>query len=368
VRGIFFRHVLRHVALSTLAVGLVLLVVLFTYQLAFVLGRAADGQLPGTLVLQLVGLTLRGNLTVILPFAVLLGTVLGLGRLYHDNEIAAAQACGVATRTLFAAAGAVTLTVAGIAAWIAFVDGPVAAQGVVRLRTDALRTAVTRGLTPGQFRSLGHGTTLYFRAVDADGTLRDAFVQRDIAAAAGRPAHMQIVLADQARYAVTPDNNFYVIELLQGRSYEGAPGGAAWRVVQFGQQTIRVPTSNATLPGKVRVDVLGTRELLASTSARLLGELHWRIAWVLDVIVLGLLAVPLARLRPGQGRHARVSWAVLLFAAYAGLLSAGRNMLERGDVPALLGLWWVHALAIAVPLVLLQTPRWRAAVIRRMQA
>lgn len=368
MRGIFFRHVLRHVGLSTLAVGVVLLVVLFTYQLAFVMGRAADGQLPGALVLQLVGLTLRGNLTVILPFAVLLGTVLGLGRLYHDNEIAAAQACGVTTRTLFAAAGLVTVVVAGIAAWIAFVDGPVAAQGVVRLRTDALRTAVTRGLTPGQFRGLGHGTTLYFRAADADGTLRDAFVQRDIPAASGRPARMQIVLADQARYTVTPDNNFYVIELLQGHSYEGTPGGAAWRIVQFGRQIIRVPTPTATLPGKVRVDVLGTRQLLTSTSPRLAGELHWRIAWVLNVIVVGLLAVPLARLRPRQGRHARVSWAVLLFAAYAGLLSAGRNMLERGDVPVSLGLWWVHALAIVVTLVLLRLPAWRAAALRRMRA
>ena len=47
------------------------------------------------------GLSLRGNLVIILPFAVLLGAILGLGRLYHDSEITAAQACGVGTRTLY---------------------------------------------------------------------------------------------------------------------------------------------------------------------------------------------------------------------------------------------------------------------------
>ena len=96
--GKFFRHVLRDVSVSTAAVAAVLLVVLLTYQLAFVLGRAADGQISADIVLPLVGLSMRGNLVIILPFAVLLGTIMGLGRLYHDSEITAAQACGVGMR------------------------------------------------------------------------------------------------------------------------------------------------------------------------------------------------------------------------------------------------------------------------------
>jgi lipopolysaccharide export system permease protein len=358
MRGIFFRHVLRDILLATAGVGLVLLAVLVIYQLAFVLGRAANGQVPGALVLQLVGLTLRSNFTVILPFAVLLGTVIGLGRLYHDSEITAALAGGIGTRTLFAAAGVVTLSTAAIAAWFAFVDGPAAARGVVALRTDALRTAVTRGLAPGQFRSLGHGATLYFRTFDADGALRDVFVQRDVPAAADGGTRMHVVLADRARYALSADSSYYTIELAAGHSYEGTPGAGAWRITQFRQQTIRVPTPQVSLPGKPRMDVLGNAALLASADPRLRAELHWRIAWVLNVVVLGLLAVPLAQLQPRQGRHARVPWAVLLFAVYAGLLSAGRTMLERGDVPAVLGLWWVHAIALAMGFALLRLPRW----------
>jgi lipopolysaccharide export system permease protein len=367
MRGIFFRHVLRDILLATLTVGLVLLVVLLTYQLAFVLGRAADGQVPGAVVLQLVALSLRGNLTIILPFAVLLGTTMGLGRLYHDSEITAALACGVGIRTLYAAAGVVTLAAALLAAWMAFIDGPAAARDVVKLRTEALRTAVTRGLIPGQFRSLGHGATLYFRAQDPDGTLRDVFVQRDVPAASGHKARMQIVLAEQARYAVSTDNNAYTIDLTDGTNYDGVPGEGAWRITQFRVQTIRVPTPQATLPGKPRVDGQGSGVLLASADLRLRGELHWRIAWVLDVIVLGMLAVPLARLRPRQGRHARVLWAVLLFAVYAGLLSAGRTMYERGAVPAALGLWWVHVVAVLLGIAVLRLPALHAAIWRRLQ-
>ena len=47
VGGIFFRHALREIALATVAVAVVLLVLLLTNQLAFVLGRAADGASEG---------------------------------------------------------------------------------------------------------------------------------------------------------------------------------------------------------------------------------------------------------------------------------------------------------------------------------
>ena len=345
--GIFFRHVLRELALATLLVGAVLLAVLVIYQLAFVLGRAADGQVPGDMVASLVLLSLRSNLPVILPFAVLLGTVMGLGRMYHDSEIAAAQACGVGNGVLFGAAATVTLAAAALAAWISFFDGPAAAREIVDLRVNALRTAVSRALAPGTFRSIGDGTTLYFRAQEADGELRDVFVQRQLPAQ-DRPARMQVVLARTARYALSADGRFYLIDLGSGRNYEGRPGGGDWRITEFARQQLRIPAPQTVLPGRPRVDVLGNRELLAATDARRRGEWHWRLAWVLDVLVLGLLAVPLARLQPRQGRHARLPWAVLLFAVYAGLLSAGRTMYERGEVPAWLGLWWVHALALAL--------------------
>src|SRR5690606_23133312 len=146
VPGICFRHVLRELAAQTLIVAVVLLAVLVIYQFSFVLGRAADGQIEGATVPRLVALSLRTNLGVILPFSVLLGVVLGLGRLYHDSEVTAALSGGMGTGVLYAAAGAVVLPAAALAAWVAFIDGPDAARDAVQLRQEALRTAVTRGL------------------------------------------------------------------------------------------------------------------------------------------------------------------------------------------------------------------------------
>jgi lipopolysaccharide export system permease protein len=351
--GIFFRHVLREIALATVAVAVVLLVLLLTNQLAFVLGRAAEGQIPARLVFELLGLSLRQNAIVILPISVLLGCILGLGRLYHDSEMAAAQACGIGTKTLYLAAGMVTLLATVLGAWISFKDGPEASARSSQIRLEALRTAVTRGLVPGQFRSVGTGATLYFRGQDADGTMRDVFVQRHVP----DEEQMEIVLADRARYEVSADSSVYTIILNDGESYTGIPGAGAWRMMKFREQTVRVPTPEASLPGKPRTDVQPTSALIGSVDPRMRAELQWRISSVVITLALGLLAVPLAKLRPRQGRYARVIWGVLLYAIYANLLIASRTMLERGDSPGWLGLWWAHALAIGLGLLFVSMPR-----------
>jgi lipopolysaccharide export system permease protein len=342
--GLFFRHVLRQILASTASVALVLLVILATYQLSFVLGRAADGQVPASLVPVLAWLSLRTSLVVILPFALLLGIVVAFGRLHHDNEITAAQSCGVPDSTLYGAAATVTAAVAVLAAWTAFVDAPQAARDAVALRMEAQRSAVVRQLAPGAFRPLGQGVTLYFREAAPDGTLRDVFLQRQLPGETGRT---QVLLARFARQQVAADGGRLMVELTDGSSYEGRPGAADWRTARFAREVLAFALPGGSLSGPARVDGMSSRQLLQSGQPRPMAEWHWRLGWVLNVIILGLMAVPLSRLRPGQGRLSRVPWAVLLFAAYAGLLTAGRTVLGRGELPMGAGLWWIHAVALA---------------------
>ncbi|MEY2854058.1 MAG: hypothetical protein RL030_1190, partial [Pseudomonadota bacterium] len=301
------------------------------------------------------------------PISVLLGTVLGLGRMYHDSEIAAAQACGISNGPLYRAAGLVSILAAAMCGWIALVAGPKAAQRMLDVRVDALRTAVTRGLAPGQFRSLGSGTMLTFTAQDTDGTLQEVFVQRAVADPKA-PGRIEIVTAARARYALSADSSYYTVTMYDGESHAGVPGKGEWRRMRFSEQTVRLPTPDATLPGKPRTDVQSTLALVGSDDPRLQAELHWRLSSVISSIALGLLAVPVAKLRPRQGRYARVVWALMLYGLYAGLLVLGRTLLDRGQTPSWLGLWWVHIAAVGLGLALIGLPRLTDAVSRRRAA
>jgi lipopolysaccharide export system permease protein len=56
----------------------------------------------------------------------------------------------------------------------------------------------------------------------------------------------------------------------------------------------------------------------------------------------------LSRLRPRQGRYARVGFAIVVFFVYSNLLSAAKVWVEKGELPLVIGVWWVHLLALGL--------------------
>jgi lipopolysaccharide export system permease protein len=99
-----------------------------------------------------------------------------------------------------------------------------------------------------------------------------------------------------------------------------------------------------------------TLALLESADREKRAELHWRIAVPVMCVVLTLLAVPLSRLRPREGRYARFLQAVLIYFVYSTMLSAAKVWIARGTVPEELGLWWVHVALIGLSLLYIYGP------------
>ncbi len=56
----------------------------------------------------------------------------------------------------------------------------------------------------------------------------------------------------------------------------------------------------------------------------------------------GVLAVPLSRSQPREGRYGRIAVGLLVFIIYFNMLSAGKAWVEQGKVHPRSGIWWVH--------------------------
>lgn len=337
---------------SFLAVTGVLLAILLVYQGGAVLARAAELQYPSSVVLRLFAMGALQNVTLLLPFGLLLAVVLALGRLYSDNELFAAQACGLDFRRCQQVVLLVALPVVALAALITLLLAPRAAVAESALRAAALRSALSVPIQAGQFRSLGGGSTVvYARGVARDGELQDVFIKRGVGDT------VEATVARRARMIVSPDGLSQTITLQEGERLEGAPGTGNWRIVRFARQSIPLVLP-AAKPGSVRRSELSSASLLGSVQPGERAELQTRLGWPLMTLVVALLALPLGRLRPRQSRFARIWLAVLVFALYANLLQVAALWLERGVTPAWLGLWWVHALVAVVGGVLLAAPRW----------
>jgi lipopolysaccharide export system permease protein len=353
VPRILDRYILREVTLTWLAVTGVLLIILVTNQMAQVLGRAAEHHLPREVVLALIGFSSLENLTVLVPVGLLLGIVLAFGRLYHESEMVAIQACGVGVARSSAPIFVLTTVLALLLGWLALELAPNAAAHVQTLRSVATREAEFGSLEPGRFHTFGDSDAVFYAGgVDPDGTLRDVFVKRS------HEERVEIAVAAEARHVVSEGGLLHTLVLKNGRRYEGMPGSPEFRITEFEEHGIPVRLPEASLTSS-RLEAKSTAELLVSRSAEDRAELAWRLSMPTMAFVLTLLAVPLSRLRPRQGRYARIGLAILLYFIYSNLLSAGKVWLARGTVPQVLGLWWVHLLIAALALfALMQRAIW----------
>ncbi len=344
------RYMLWEMTVNFVGVTLIAFALLLVNQVGSVLARAAQLQYQKGYVLELIALSAAQNVAILLPFGLLIGIVLAFGRLYHDSEMAAAQACGVGVGRVAAAVWLLALPVTLLIGWLNFDLSPRAAAAEAALRSAALRAGINAPVEPGKFRSFSGGRiVVYARAAERNGDLTDVFVKRSEGAA------VETTVARRARYSGSAEGEAETITLYDGERIEGTPGSNRFRIMRFEQQLIPIQApDNGTRPA--RVGELSTSTLLASRDVKQLAELHWRLGLPLMTLVLTVFAVPLGRLRPRQGRYAHVWVAVLVFALYANLALAGRTWLERGVIPAALGLWWVHALFLAMSLAALLGP------------
>jgi lipopolysaccharide export system permease protein len=191
---------------------------------------------------------------------------------------------------------------------------------------------------------------LYAEDVNPDGTLRNVFVERN------RGPRVEVALAERARHAVTADGMTHTITLYDGERYEGVPGTPQFRILRFAEHVvpIQVPAPTDVIKN---IEAQPTQSLLGSDDPEKRAELHWRVALPTMSLILTLLAVPLSRLRPRQGRYSRVWLAVLVYFIYSNLVSAGKVWLAHGQTPEFLGLWWTHAAIALLALLMILGPR-----------
>lgn len=343
------RYFWREMALNTAGVVGALAAILLIYDLGAVLGRAAQMQYPRTVVLRLFALGVAEHISILMPLGLLLGIVLALGRVYFDGEMVAAQACGFSRVRVYWPALGVAIPVALLSAWLNLQFAPLAASRRATLTAEAVRSGLAVPFEAGRFRPFDDGrTVVYAHSADANGALHEVFIKQTL------QSGIAATVAQRAVREVASDGLSQTIRLLDGERLEGVPGSQQFRRLRFAELRIPLAAPEAAVRHE-QLDEVPTARLWRSDApngamraAR--AELQWRLSLPLMVLVVTACAVPLSRLRPRQGRYAKVWMAVLLFAAYGNLATAARTWFEHEVTPPQLGLWWVHGLFILLAL------------------
>jgi len=343
------RYIFREVAQAWLAVTMVLLFILLTNQFARVLGDVAKDKLPKDAVFQIIGLTGLQYLTILVPIGLFLSIMLALGRLYADSEMPAMMACSVGPYGIYRPLTWLLVPLVVGVAWLAMDVAPHALTAIERIGVEARRQADLASIEAGKFTSAGaDNAVVYAEDVSGNGTVENVFLERRT-----EEGEVEVVVAKRGEQRDSPDPNTRFFVLHDGRRYSGIPGTARFTVMEFAEHGIpyRLPSVSSERPVEPRA--MATTALFGSRDPAEVAELHWRLGVPLSTLILAILAVPLSRSQPRKGRYARMAVGLLVFIIYFNLMSAGKAWLEQGTLPPAVGIWWVHALMLALALGLL---------------
>lgn len=343
---ILSRYFFRDAALAWLAVLAVLLLILLASRSVRFLSAAAEGNIPADIVLSVVLLSALSYLMIITPISLLLGVMLAMGRMYKDQEITAATACGVGLGGIASPFMLLAVVASLLTGMLSLDLGPRAGRAVDRLTQEARDELSYAPFESGRFTRMAGGDAVFYARESRDGGTRfeNVFIHADL------PEFQGIVLAQQGSQRVQGGvDNVREIVLASGQAYQRREGALSWDVFHFGELILRfVPPP--LLYEASETDIASTPELLARNDTEAIAELHWRLAAPIAVLLMVVIAVPLAHIGPRQGRYGKLVLGLLVYLVYANLLGAGQTALERGVVPAWAGLWWVHGAALVLGL------------------
>lgn len=339
------RYILREAAQTWLYVTGVLLAILLSNQFARVLGDAAQDKIAKEAVFSVIGLTALQYLTILIPFGLFLAIMLALARLYSDSELPAMMACRVGPGGLYRPLAWLALPLAALVAWLALAIAPQSLARIEVIGAETQRRMDLTAIEAGRFvEAGGEGAVIFAEQVDDDGSLVNVFLQRRLG------TEVEVVLARRGTQRSGEGDVRYIV-LSDGRRYLGVPGRQRFQIVEFDEYGLPF-TLPAAEVGELEPEAMSTAALIGARDPLAIAELQWRASIPLATLVLALLAVPLSKSQPRQGRYGKLAVGVLVFIIYFNLIGATKAWVEREQIDPRIGIWSVHVVMAIVALVM----------------
>jgi len=331
------RYLIREILHSFFAVFSILLVVAATVMFVRILAEMSTSVFSSVFVIQLLALNLIGKLSMLLPAALYVAVLLALGRLYSDSEVVAMWAGGIGPRRINLSVFKFLLVFAALTSVVSLYLSPEAwaTRDVIWARAKA--QAEISGVLPGRFMEFRDGELVaYTESLSADRReMENVFAKLTL------DKTEDLLVAKSARFSGNEEKTGRYIVLEDGYRYSGSPGNVDYTIYRFAKHGFRIDQERS---GSVtsKSNATRTMDLIKGKHLAYAAELQWRISQPISLILLGMLAVPLSRTLPRQGKYTKLVMGVAIYFLYGNAVGVMQTFVERGDVSTLIGIWPVH--------------------------
>lgn len=334
---IFKRVLLREFGNLALAVFATLFAITLTTQMIRLLGQAASGVVLSSGVLPLLGFSALNYLPVLLSLTVFISVLMALSRSYRDSEMVIWFAAGVPLTAWIRPVLVFASPIVILIAVLSTVLSPWAAERSEDFRRQMDRRDDLARVAPGVFREASDSERVFF----VEAVAGEAESVQNVFVTSMRDGQLGVMVSRRG-YRETASNGDRFIVLLNGQRYQGTPGLADYRVLNFERYAVRTETHEAGIV-QVPPKALATQALWRDRTNPNLAELLWRIGLPIAALILSLLAIPLSFVNPRASRSINLVFALLTYMIYSNLLSIMQAWVSQGRLSFATGWWMIHA-------------------------
>ena len=325
----------REISVPFLAVSMILLSIFVTFSLTRFLMDANAGLLHPGEIFQLTVLKSLIAMEVLLPLSLYIGVLSGLGRLHSDSEIYAMRASGISEmRALRPIVGMAILLAVLIALFSVFVR-PWAYGMAFEIKARAEAATEVDRVRAARFYSFeDSGRTVFVKGVSDGGRQLDqVFIQSQ------KNADLQVITAASGELDYNARPGFHQLTLHDASVWKRVEDGPDV-FAELGSLSLWIPAGEPE-PVGYKTKSSNIFELWLSDGRADSAEFQWRLSTPFSALLLALLAIPMSRSRPRQGRYARILLALIVYAVYFNLVDVSRTWVEQGKAGTI---WWAPGL------------------------
>lgn len=347
----------RELSLSSGASLIVLIAITLVTLFIRLLGEAARGELANEAVFTYLGFSLLHFLPVLLSIGIFIGVLLTFMRYWRDSEMVIWLNSGLSLLDWTKPVLLFMLPLVAVLTLLTNALIPWAMNKKDIYKQELLSREDTSAIAPGLFAESHGGDRVYFveNLNPLTGTVKNVFMQ------SSEGGKLGVVVAAEGRQQKLEDGTRFLI-LSQGRRYEGTPGRADYRIVQFEKYWMRLDPVEVKA-SEMTARKTSTPDLLRQTTPGARAELMGRLNAPVSATVLALFALPLSFVNTRARRSFGLVAALLIYFLYNNLMSISQAWVAQDKLNMVSGLMMAH-LPMMIALVLFFAYRMRMKPLR----
>lgn len=338
------KMIIKELFFTVTAVLTVLVVIIVSRKFIRVLALAIEGNIANDTVMALLGMKIVIATTAFLPAALFMAVLMVLGRMHREQEMSAISSAGGGAFTIYRAVFLLVVPLSLLGVGLSMFAAPWAEARTEELMHQDKQNADIRGISAGRFSEYSDGELIFYtETVDDEGHMHHVFVQNK------QGGKLGVVNAESGWLKNLPGGLYLVLE--NGQRVMGVPGNKDFVIEAFQEYSVLIEKKVTVL--SLGREAIPTKALWVSQELRDVAEVQDRLNTPLGVVLLAVLAVPLAKLSPRGGIYGSMLVAFGIYFVYGNLQRVNHSWVISGALPAWVGYFWVDTALLLLGLAML---------------